>query len=364
MLSPRSILFSALLLCPLVCPAADPAQQIASFSAFKNINISDLLNGSILAERGFSPNFDRGINIQTCYVVRKPVNQTVGLLATWNPSEHKELNIYSARTFASGDEPKFEELHLDPSIDPVRRLLEDTRKSVSDSPSFQYSGADPDLLRKVIRPEAAENAEPDSDEFRKLAEKFWSGLLQNRYDAFRSGGITALPPYHVEDQSIPIHGELIALVSQAPAVQARFKNLLNEAVFQPASKAPAPPASYYWQVLNSKKKASCCLGAIYTKQDSGKWQVADYQLYSSHSYLTMITLFELWPLKAGSEDCTLVWRGDFVSAPAFSSLRGVEQMAAAALMIKSIKNNIRLFQVDATHSSAIALSGKIATIQP
>ena len=351
MLAARSIILALLLPCPLASSAADAARDIFPFSAFKTVTHSDLLNGNILSERGTSPNFDRGINIQTCYVVRKPPAEAVRLLSLWNPSVHKDLEIYSARTFAGGDSPRFEDLRLDASADPVRRLLEDTHKGISDTPPFQYSRGDPLLLRKLIPPEAADRTDTDSGEFRKLAEKFWGTLLHQRYDAFHSGGITALPPYELDEQNVPIHGEIIALLSQAPAVQSHFRALLSDAVLQPSSKAPAAPASFYWQVINSDKKATCALGAIYVRQDGGKWQAADYQLYASHSYLTMITLYELLPLKSGADTFTLIWRGDFVSAPTFSSLRGVEQMAAAGLMIKSIKNNIRCFQKDALASS-------------
>jgi hypothetical protein len=273
------------------------------------------------------------------------------MLSLWNPSAHQDLEIYSARTFAAGEAPKFDSLRLDAQVNPVRHLLEDTHKSASEDPVFQYSRSDAAFLRKLIPEQAAENAEPDSPEFRKLAQDFWAALLNQRYDAFGAGGITSLPPYELDEQNVPIHGEIIALLSQAPAIQSHFKPLLSEAVFQTASKPPAAPASFYWQVLNSDKQATCVLGAIYVRQDGDKWQAADYQLYSSHSYLTMITLYELVPLKSGAETLTLVWRGDFVSAPSFSSLRGVEQMAAAAMMIKSIKNNIRCFQKDALASS-------------
>lgn len=371
MFSPRFILCLVSVLAGLAGAspvfAADPAREIGTFSAFKSINTQELAGGNILSERGSSPNFDRGISVQTCYVVRKPVDSTVRLLTSWNPTSHPELEIYSSRIFESGAEPKFEALRLDSTSEPVRRLLEETHKGVSDAPSFQFSANDAALLRKVISADAAEKAEPDSAAFRKMAEQFWATLLKGRYDAFKGGGITALPPYQLDEQSIPVHGELIALLSQAPAIQSRFKKLLTEAILQPASKAPAPPASYYWQALNSDKQASCCLGAIYTSKEDGKWQVADYQLFSSHSYLTMITLYELWPLKTGAEDCTLVWRADFVSAPSFSSLHGVEQMAAAALMTKSIKNNIRFFQEDALHSSTLSLSERsnpVSAIEP
>lgn len=348
----RSILFAALIACPLMSSAADAAQNPFGFSAFGSVNPSELVGGAILSERGTSPNFDRGINVQTCYVVRTPPEQTIRLLTLWNPVSHKDLEIYSARTFASGDQPQFETLRLDAAAKPVRNLLQDTHKGASDDPPFHSSSGDSALLRKLIPGEAADKNEADSAEFRKLAQNFWSALLSQRYEAFLKGGITSLPAYRLDEQSVPVHGEIISLLSQAPAVQAHFKSLLSEAVFQPASKAPAAPASFYWQVLNSDKTATCALGAIYAREDGDRWQAADYQLYSSHSYLTMITLYELLPFKSGTETHTLVWRGDFVSAPSFSSLRGVEQMAAASLMIKSIKNNIRCFQQDALASKA------------
>lgn len=359
-----SISLAATILVAPLLNAADPAQQVASFSAFKKIDTGELTGGGILSERGSSSHFDRGLSAQTCFFVRKPVADTARLLATWDPVNHKDLEVYSSRNFSGGGDPKLDSLSLDASAQPVRRLLEDTWKGATDSPSFQCSASDLSLLRKVIPPESAEKADPDSREFRKLAERFWANLLQSRLEAFRKGGITALPPYKLEDQSVPIHGEIIAMLAQDPAVESRFRPLLAEAVLQSSAKAPPAPETFYWQVLNSDKKATCCLGAIYTRRIADQWQVVDYQLYSSDSYLTLVTLYELWPLKSGSETGTLVWRGDYVSSPTFSSLRGVEQMAAAALMIKSIKKNIAYFQEDAARaSSAIASTEKTASLE-
>src|SRR5947208_520275 len=53
--------------------AADPVAELASFSVFKNIDLAKLASGNVLAARGPTMNFPRGLAIESCYVVQAPL---------------------------------------------------------------------------------------------------------------------------------------------------------------------------------------------------------------------------------------------------------------------------------------------------
>ena len=342
-----SLLWGNLCLACLSAFAADPAKEIASFSPIRSIHPEELLGGAILSERGSTMNFDRGLSVQTCYSVRAPADQTAKLLASWNPVSHSELQIYSSYLFGNKEDPKFEELKLDPSLNPVGRLLEQTRKTVRGDSTLQLNARDISRLRKIANQQAAQNLSSEDPNFCKLAKQFLASTLKERYELFLKGGIASLPPYEVEKSEIQVGAEVLTLIGQEPRIARRFKDTLSDTLFRPAGSPPAEPAACYWQLFKSERIASLCLGAIYERKVGDRWQVIDCQMYVTNSYLTIISLYELWPFEAAGRPCTLVWRGDFVSSPSYASLRGVEKMAAGVLMIKSVKTSIQCFQEDA-----------------
>src|SRR5271156_3257837 len=73
---------------------ADPIADLASFSSFKEVNIEKLAGGAPLAARGLAMSFPRGLAVESCYVVRKPLAKTAELHLQWNPLQHQELRVY------------------------------------------------------------------------------------------------------------------------------------------------------------------------------------------------------------------------------------------------------------------------------
>src|SRR5437867_3735302 len=75
--------------------ALDPVEELKSFSAFGEIDLSKLAGGEILVARGPFMDFPRGISAQACFVVMAPPEKTAKLYQTWDASHHESLKLYS-----------------------------------------------------------------------------------------------------------------------------------------------------------------------------------------------------------------------------------------------------------------------------
>ena len=73
---------------------ADPLAEMAAFSAFKGMTVEKLAAGSVKAARGPAMSFPRGLAVESCYIVRKPLAKTVEQHQQWSPAKHPELKVY------------------------------------------------------------------------------------------------------------------------------------------------------------------------------------------------------------------------------------------------------------------------------
>src|ERR1700723_3735105 len=73
---------------------ADPAADVASFSTFKEVNIEKLAGAPAMVARGAPMSFPRGLAVESCYVVRKPLAKTAELHVQWSGLKHPELKVY------------------------------------------------------------------------------------------------------------------------------------------------------------------------------------------------------------------------------------------------------------------------------
>ena len=55
---------------------ADPVAGMQAFSSFKTVNLDKLAAGTVQAARGPAMSFPRGLAVESCYVVRKPLAKT------------------------------------------------------------------------------------------------------------------------------------------------------------------------------------------------------------------------------------------------------------------------------------------------
>jgi len=282
---------------------ADPASELASFSAFKNVDLSKMAGGEVLNTRLPSMSFSRGLS-----------------------TRHPELKVYLHVELPAKPGPgDFSKISSAPDNSPVRSFFADTQKL--DPSQLQMNLAEAKLFKPGSDPRAA-------------ACSFWSDLLYRRASAFASGGLPKEPPYNYNGESVPLTGEVERLLKDHPKIRTQFSALAG-------SLSGVPPVrQMYWEMSDVEGTAAVSLGAVCAKAPSDTWQAIDLHYYASSGYFVMLTFYQMWPVTTGSQPATLVWRCDLLSAPSLSELHGVERLASANAMTKEIHKTITLFLKD------------------
>src|ERR1700710_1535157 len=72
---------------------ADPVAEMASFSVFKTVSLEKLASGTVMSVRGVPMSGARDLALESCYVVRKPLQKTADFQRRWNPARHSELKV-------------------------------------------------------------------------------------------------------------------------------------------------------------------------------------------------------------------------------------------------------------------------------
>ncbi len=320
--------------------------DISSFTLFKKLDAAKLEKGDILAERGNYRTFGRGLTVQFAYVIDKPVAEVSKGLAFWNPPLTAESNVLASQIFVQTADAKFDDLNFDHGDRSINSFLQEMLKARDRDPEMQLGKEDLEALKKGLEKLPA-GARADSPEVKQFAQEFWSDLIKRKFTAYREKGLSALPGYQLGTVELSVSNELRGLLSESPEVYTRFKDLLDDSIILPAGRKPAPATSYYWQIIKADKTATCVIGVVSSRKlPNGNVQIVDSQIYVSNSYFATLTIYELFPLKINGKDTTFVWRADYVSAPLFQHLKGVQQFAAGALMIKSIRHSIEEFKKD------------------
>src|SRR5208337_1152509 len=73
---------------------ADALQDLAAFSAFKEVDLAKMAGGEVMASRGQPLGFPRGLSVQFCYVIPAPLQKAEELQQRWNATKHSELKCY------------------------------------------------------------------------------------------------------------------------------------------------------------------------------------------------------------------------------------------------------------------------------
>ena len=94
-------------------------------------------------------------------------------------------------------------------------------------------------------------------------------------------------------------------------------------------------------------QAAVDLGALYYRSSPDSWQGVDAPYYASDGYYVLLTFYQMWPVKAGGQDATLVWRGDLISAGSLANLHGMERMGSSTAMMRETQKSISYFLKDA-----------------
>src|SRR5260370_40457679 len=97
--------------------------------------------------------------------------------------------------------------------------------------------------------------------------------------------------------------------------------------------------------------AALSLTASYGKPAGDGWQAADLQDYASGAVDTVLTFYQMWPVKVNNQDATLVWGIDMTSAAQLGELRGVERTGSDAARVRAIHKSLKAFPPDNSRRS-------------
>src|SRR5580693_3195987 len=122
--------------------SADPISDLRSVSVFKDADLSKLSGGDILANRGPTMRFSRGLSVESAFIVRAPIKTTLGLLQQWNPTRHSELKVYLSGDVSGRGPSEFQSLNTAPGNSSVKAFVDATEKLPGDESKLQLNSAE------------------------------------------------------------------------------------------------------------------------------------------------------------------------------------------------------------------------------
>lgn len=313
--------------------AADPVAELGGFSVFQNVDPAQLLKSDVKTARGPAMSSGRDLSVQSVYVVPGPPAKALEALKSWNPAQHRELKILlhsevpggapNAANFSSKLRSAFG------SGGPARALAAATEKlgtelQISNEEAKKFS--------------AAGGADAVS--------AFWADVLAGRASAYASGGVARQPGYEHTGQAIRPGDQLAGLLRQQGKVRQQFSSFLG-ATGVAGGGRPSLKPEMYWELLEVEDKGVLTLGAFFSQPAAGgSFQAADVLYYASGGYYVALTLYQMWPVDAGGQPATLVWRGDMISSASLASLHGMERLASESAMMKDVAKAVTLLRRD------------------
>lgn len=314
--------------------AENAVDEITSYSLFKKIDLKDLEGDRILADRGQYSQMVRGLRVETCFILPQGLNDAEHTVTAWDPSLHEKMDTYVNHFITESGPEAFKDLKFDASKGPVRLFLQSTFNALKSEPEFPVTPEELARLRALGGSLASKSA--TDPEFITVAETFWREVLEKRYTAFMRGGISQIPSSDTKKYPV-ITEELPALLAEPQPIHDRFIHLYPASNLTPS---PGLKLAPYYQLQKADRTAAIILGCYLTDEKDNRVQILDIEYYVSHTYFASATLYELHPVVTEKGPATLVWRADLVSAPMYQWLRGVDAMAAGALMVRSVKEEV------------------------
>ncbi len=317
---------------------ADPVAEMQAFSSFKTVNLDKLASGSVQAARGPAIGFPRGLAVESCYVVRKPLAKTAEFHQQWNPARHFDLKVWLHTDLTPrATVAEFQKLRSAPANGAVRKFVAATLKLGAGPGEFQMSKTEAKAFESA--PGADAGTMPA-----KVAD-FWSGVLSQRAQAFVNGGLSRQPPYENGSETIRVADDISRLLKEAGKMRGQFSALLDATPLGGGKGSLAP--SLYWELVGVEDDAALNLGASYSKAGANTWQGIEVQYYATVGYCAFVTLTQMWPVTIGGQEMTLVWQGDLISSNELASLHGVERMGSSTAMMRETQKFIERFVADA-----------------
>ncbi len=278
---------------------ADPLGELASFTVFSSVNLSELKSDA-KSLRGPALGNSRFQSVQTVWVTPGSPAQVGAAIRNFNPSGHSDLHVLLHSNGSS-----FSRLNNLPSDGAVQWLKDATEKKSNEL--------------QISREEAAKSG---------AFAQFWSGILSAR----SSAGVFDQPSYDHTGKNIRPGEEVNSMLAQQGKIRQRFSGVIGSG------------GEKYWELLDVDKKGVLTLGASFTKG----MQSADVLYYASGGYYAAITLYQFWPVEVDGKSSTLVWRGDLVSSAELADLRGVERLGSESALIRDVARSVRALRSDSS----------------
>lgn len=317
---------------------SDSLAGLKQFSDFSKIDITRLLEGEILTQRGPLMNFPNGISSQLCFAVPTSPAETAKRLQKWDPTRCKSLKVYVSHGLRDPCELKeFNSLYLylDPGHRPIKWLLDQTLATSACNSELNLTQIEARELACCV----GKDASP------KTVGACWARLLFARASGFQRNGFASTLPYEFGEKSVNPASQLRSLLQEQVRITREFAPLLQRAglVSGGAGISPLRPF-YFWSLFEADHHATLTLGAVYELNLGDHYQLLNIEYYVSGTYYTSATLYEIWPIRDGGRTGSLVWRGDLFAAPLLRFTKGIERIASGAIMIQEIKKEVRCFQ--------------------
>jgi hypothetical protein len=293
-------LFSlALFLLVFACSSAraDAVGELASFSVFSGVNLTEL-RGDAKPMRGPAMNNSRFQSVQTCWVAPGSPAQVGAAIRNFNPARHSDL-----RVLLHSNGSNFSQLNNAPNDGAVQWLKDATEKKSSEL--------------QISREEAAKAGS---------FPQFWTSVLSARAAA----GVFGQPPYDHTGKNVRAGEDLNAMLSQQGKIRSKFSGVIGS------------KGEQYWELLDVDKKGVLTLGSSFTRG----LQSADVLYYASGGYYVAATLYQLWPVEVDGKASTLVWRGDLISSAELGDLRGVERLGSESALLRDVAKSVRALRSD------------------
>src|SRR5947209_15527154 len=196
---------------------ADPVSELASFSIFDKVDLTQLAKSDVKTAHGPPMRNPRFLAVQSCYVAPGSPAQQMEALRRWNPSKYRELKVFLHSDLPSNPGPaNFEKLKNAPDNASVRSFVTAPKKL---SPDLQVS------KEEGKRFSAAGGGGGGVIPPAVLA--FWTDVLTARTKSFVSGGMAAQPPYDHAGPSVRASDEVNGLLRDQDKIRRQFSGLLG-----------------------------------------------------------------------------------------------------------------------------------------
>jgi len=315
---------------------ADMNSDLA-FTAFagKPVDIDSLAGGQIQQERGSLLDFQRGISVQSLYIIDAAPVDVAHKLLTWTPANHSELKVWMHLSLpAKPTAADFSGLGTLPDNGSVGYLLNGTANLDPDNPSLQISKAEAQGITAL----KAQNLDKKT-----LFVDFWSQVLAGRIDNFL-GDKFATANYAISGGDILPFNEITSLIRSDPKVYADYHPLFSQTPLYASSKLA--PADLYYECFDVEDYSTLGTGAIYQITNGTAIQSADIEFYLCSGIYADVELEKIWPVTVNGKTETLVWREDLISTANVAYLHGMERLASISLMLQDVQQGVNAFRAE------------------